>query len=375
MLTVENKRYRKVLKHTFKFLIKTVCSVILAMTCSVEEILAAKMKAACRVSIVHDAWSKFGEHYFALLATYMATRETVIDGVMSIVAKPVMSLLSVAPLHTPVKEGGDDDGSADEADVADVTEACEFTAQVHCDHITDILSNFYCIEDVGKWITNQTADSPSVKLKLAKLLGIPHMNCENHLLNNKLKLWFKNTTFDDDEIIEHSRTFSPGTICKLIHQTMLDLSKTNKNRAILLQNTDLAPTIGNETRWASARNMMNKWQDIEDACELASAKDSVNILMPPTTYYFKRAAKNMQSMLNDINSVPVILQTSVLPLYKCQEIQEVLMVTAEEGRLALANPWYRNSFGKVYISSKFGKRPDKHLLMLSAKCRRGRHTP
>jgi hypothetical protein len=88
IMTVENKRYRKVLKQTFKFLIKTVRSVILAMTCSVEEILAAEMKAACRGSIVHDAWSKFGEHYFALFAMYMATCETMIDGVMSIVANP-----------------------------------------------------------------------------------------------------------------------------------------------------------------------------------------------------------------------------------------------------------------------------------------------
>jgi hypothetical protein len=55
ILTVENERYRKVLKHTFEFLIKTVGSVILAMTCAVDEILAAEIKAACRGSIVHDA--------------------------------------------------------------------------------------------------------------------------------------------------------------------------------------------------------------------------------------------------------------------------------------------------------------------------------
>ncbi len=48
-------------------------------------------------SIVHDAWSKFGAHYFALFTTYMAAHESVVDGVMTAVTRPVISLLSVAP--------------------------------------------------------------------------------------------------------------------------------------------------------------------------------------------------------------------------------------------------------------------------------------
>jgi hypothetical protein len=46
------------------------------MTCLVEDVFAAEMKAAHRGSIVHGAWSKFGDHYFALFATYMPQRET-----------------------------------------------------------------------------------------------------------------------------------------------------------------------------------------------------------------------------------------------------------------------------------------------------------
>jgi hypothetical protein len=107
------------------------------------------------------------------------------------------------------------------------------------------------------------------------------------------------------------------------------------------------------------KNMINKWHNVKDACKLASTKETANIIMLPATTYSKRAAKNTQSMLNDINSVLVILQTSTLHLYKCREIQEVHMVTAEEGKLALANPCYQNSFGKVYIFSQSSKRPDK----------------
>ncbi len=100
-------------------------------------------------------------------------------------------------------------------------------------------------------------------------------------------------------------------MCKIIHKTMLDL-RTNKNRAILQQSTDLAPTIGNETRWASGYNMMKKWHKIKADCELASANDSATIAMPPPSYAFKREAKNTTAMLSDINTVAVSLQITLV---------------------------------------------------------------
>ena len=186
-------------------------------------------------------------HCFALFTSYIATCESVVDGVITAVTKPVMSLLSVSPLHSPVKEGDDSDGFLPMSEEAEVEESFEFTAQTNFDHIIDMIMNFYDIEDPENWITNQTADSASVNLKLAKLLGVAHINCENHLLNNEVKLWLKNSTAHDDDILGMMRNFGPGTVCKIIHNTMLDL-KTNKNRALLWQTTDLSPTIGNETR-------------------------------------------------------------------------------------------------------------------------------
>ena len=96
--------YRKRLKQNYKFSIKTMRAVIIAMTCNVEKILSAEMKEAGKGAIVHDAWSKFGSHFFALFATYKATRDVVEDGIAKTVSGPVVSLLSVAPLHTPVRD-------------------------------------------------------------------------------------------------------------------------------------------------------------------------------------------------------------------------------------------------------------------------------
>ena len=168
--TVENRLYRKALKQDYKFSKKRVRSVIIAMTCSVETILAAEMKEAGKGSIVHDAWSKFGAHYFALFTTYIATRETDVNGVATCVTQPVISLISVAPLHTPVKEGINSDGCLLMSEEAEVEESADFTAEAHFHHITDILMNFYDINEPKNWITNQTADSASVNLKLARLL-------------------------------------------------------------------------------------------------------------------------------------------------------------------------------------------------------------
>ena len=204
---------------------------------------------------------------------------------------------------------------------AEVEESIEFTAQAHYDHITDILMSFYDIEEPEDWITNQTADSASVNIKLAKLLGVAHINCENHLLNNEVKLWLMGSTANEDDIPRMMRNFVPGTVCKIIHNTMLDL-KTNKNRAILRQTTDLSPTIGNETRWGSSHNMLSKWHQRERDCELASAHEDATFSMLPPSYAFKEEAKNTSTMLSDINDVAEMLQKCLLPLHRSRVLTE-----------------------------------------------------
>jgi hypothetical protein len=128
------------MKHEYKVSIKTVCAVIIAMTCAVEVKLAAEMKAASKGLIVHDAWTKFGTHFFGLFSTYMASRQYLVDGSMLTIYKPIISLLSDSPLHTIARESKDEDESDD---LEEVEEATNFTAQAHKEHIKDILHNYY----------------------------------------------------------------------------------------------------------------------------------------------------------------------------------------------------------------------------------------
>ena len=251
------------------------------------------------------------------------------------------------------------------AEEAEVEESTTFTAQAHYAHICDILWSYYDI-DPAAFLTNQTADSASVNLLFAKLLNIPHVNCENHLLNNELKMWMKNSTLPDDEIDRSGRSFGPGTVCKLIHECMVDL-KNNKNRAILRKETELSPTIGCATRWASAANMMNKYAKIEKEIAKASADLDADIMMPPTSYSFKKALKTTAGMLKDINYVSVMMQKQLTPLSRCQQLQSVIIESANLNRNNPESHWYRNTFGNVYISPDSLKRPDRAFV--SAVCK------
>ena len=363
---VADKDFRAFAKPTTQFGISTVRKVILAMTVIVEDILADEMAAAGQGSIVHDAWSKFGEHFFALFATYKATRTLLVDGVVVEQTSPVISLLSVAPLHTPTREVIDSDGFMPMAEEAEMEEASEYTAQVHADHIKHILHNFYGI--LVSWITNQTADSASVNTKLAKLLGIPHVNCENHLLNNEVKRWQVGSTADD--INPLARSFQAGSVIKMIHQTMVSC-KTNKNCASLRNTgTMLAPTLACDTRWSSSCNMMRKYEKLNECIVSASLEENSDIVLPPTSHAFTKAVKKTTLMLNDINNVALKMQGRMATLEQCGTYQQVLITLSDESRHDTESPWHNNTFGKEYIDPESAKRPDKVFVSAVKKMQR-----
>ncbi len=110
---MEDSLYQSKMKHEYRFSIKTVRAVIIAITCAVEVKLATKMKAAGKGLIVHDAWTKFGTHIFGLCSTYMESRQYLVEGSMLNAYKPIISLLSVLPLHTIARESKDEDDSED----------------------------------------------------------------------------------------------------------------------------------------------------------------------------------------------------------------------------------------------------------------------
>lgn len=364
--SVENELYRRNMKHTHKFSMKTVREVILAMTLGVEKILATEMKEAGMGSIVHDGWTKRGTHYFALFATYKATRTIYSDGVFNKVTGTVVSLLSVSPLHDKAHdEESQNSFDMDDDDV--VEEAAEFSARTHKVHIVDILQNFYHI-DPKTWITNQTADSASVNIKLAQLLDIPHINCVSHLLNNELKKWMENSntaTVPNNA----TRSFGPGTVCRLVHESMKSL-RSNINAALLRIETHLGPTLQNDTRWSSAHAVMAKWEKIEDHAAAASIEPKSTIELPPTSIIFKRAAKNTKLMLDDINAVVLLLQERVLSYAECRALLDELMYESECNSKISTSHWHGNQLSTEYIAPNSSKITSPHFASAVLKMQR-----
>ena len=128
-----------------------------------------------------------------------------------------------------------------------------------------------------------------------------------------------------------TRTFGAETVCKVIHKCMVDL-KNNKHRAILCKQTNLAPTIGVETRWASAGNMMNKYAKMKDNIAESNLDKEANIQVPPTSRSFTKAVTKTMGMLKDINSVAVGMQTRMAKLSQCEELQHILISLSEINR-------------------------------------------
>jgi len=120
---------------------------------------------------------------------------------------------------------------------------------------------------------------------------------------------------------------------------------------------------------------MSKWGKIEDACNATSAEENATIVMPPSTFHFRRAAMNTTKMLEDINSVTVKLQQQALPLHKCWDLQELLIDTVQKGRAYQLSPWFNNNFGTMYINPKSDKRPNKAFVNATIKMqKRAAHT-
>ena len=139
------------------------------------------MKDAGYGAILHDGWSKFSQHYVALFATYNKT-VSVIEQRTAIKKKvPSSVLLDMFPMSN-VPATNDE---ASKLNPTEDTDATTFTAEVHAKFFRDIFLNLYDT-DIEEWSVCQTADNATVNKKVARLLGIPHIPCNNHLFNSEV---------------------------------------------------------------------------------------------------------------------------------------------------------------------------------------------
>ena len=134
----------------------------------------------CYVVLYHNGWSRAGVHYGAVFACYMIKKINLNkDGEEEKVDVPKLSLLASSPMNAlPSKNAeGEDEESV---------EAVNFKAEVLVNFLNQTLKD-YGYDEAKNFATCQVADSASSNIRAAMLMGIPHLDCNNHTLNLEVK--------------------------------------------------------------------------------------------------------------------------------------------------------------------------------------------
>ena len=329
---VEDQEFRSFHRYNENISRKLLKEVIFKLVELVDDNLRKELKLCGKGSILHDGWTCAGVHYIGLFACYNTgmlkteTHETTNEAVQ-------LSLLSVSPMaRTEVTEEEESDEKKDLA-VFDET-AVNFSSQTHAEHIRNVF-RYYGL-DVSDWAVCQTADNCSVNLKVAELLGIPHVSCKNHMLNLEVNKMVRQTR-DLEQTLNS------------IHDTMGQCKKRLKNAALLRNLVNLVPVLHNKTRWSGKLYMMERFLKIRD--ELISvAEDENSDLQMNRTVPFRNKVVRYCEYMRQINFSTKYMQTRKLPLAQCRESLNMLIQDVEEGRNDRNSVMYRCPLGKIYIS-------------------------
>ena len=176
------------------------------------------MEKAGRGTILHDGWSKNGVHYIAVFACFMKEVSEYRDKVEVSTLVPELVLLACSPMAS-LSNDPTDTLSDKEKEEEDDKEAVKFTAEVHANFIKEIFK-FYTATDSQTWIKAQTANNGAVNQKIASLLNIIHVLCNNYLLNSEVN-YMNNRSHEFRQVLES------------IQDTMRQCKQSLKNAAVL----------------------------------------------------------------------------------------------------------------------------------------------
>ena len=157
-------------------------------------------------------------------------------------------------------------------------------------------------------------------------MGMPHIPCHNHLLNNKINAWVESTPC------------VKGTL-KSVNRTMTKVKGSLKNMAVLRKITKLRPEIGNATRWTGHGRMMRKYQSTRSDLMTAHDADDTNFPMNKSTQ-FKKKAESVSGCFQDTNVVAFSMQHQLYKLRSCRADLDALMNECNVGHNDNRSCWY-----------------------------------
>lgn len=162
-----------------------------------------------------------------------------------------------------------DDNTADE-------QATTFDAA----HFKDIFK--YYNLDVTRWAVCQ--DSDNCRTNKKRMLGIPHVGCNNHKLNSEVEKMVDTTS-------ELAAALTD------VHITMLEFKTKLRNRAALRNITGLNPVLYNRTRWNGKLFVLKRFLDLRDhMIQVAASTSDVQTIIRRSPTFRATVEKFVQQL-------------------------------------------------------------------------------
>lgn len=239
----ENEFYRTLTSKFPNLSYRLVRDTINRLVSIVREKIKVEMKGAERGSIMYDAWTRFNNHYVAILVVFVHPETDEVTSRL-VTVRPLMRGDKLGEESAPLREG---DGRVVEIEIpvdgpngpTTQTESFVFTAEAYADHVRNEFSKLEI--DLDEWLVCQITDNASVMAKVARLLGIYHVGCKNHGVHLTIAEAVP-VGQTEARINSHPNRDLINT-AKSVNQTMRDAKNQGKTGAILRSLTIYRPMI------------------------------------------------------------------------------------------------------------------------------------
>ncbi len=271
---------------------------------------------------------------------------------MIIKEKSECTLLAVSPMASV-----DDSHAFDDPNKEVPNETSKFNAETHKKFFEDTFSQYYK-KDLLTWNKASICDNTSTNLRIARLLGNPHVGCCNHKLNLDVELMVANS--DDLKNCVSS-----------VHNTMASAKMKLKNAALLRNLTELKPVLENKTRWSGKFLMFERFIKLRDCLvEIADSEDSDGLFLDRSNRFLGQCIK-YKAMLNEINVVTKHLQTDCITLQECRFALDDLNTQITVNRTNPTSVFYSCTFTNRKSGPESALSPDRHFELGVAKIQGG----
>ena len=302
----------------------------------VEELVREKIKVemaeAGLGAIMHDGWTCGGVHYVGLFACYMhKVKEYKNGNMVKVKMEPECVLIACSPMDKidATGEKDTDHMTTEERQEYDKTTAV-FNSQVHVEHFRKVFKKYFDIE-LSKWCKCSIADNTATNRKIAKILNVPHVGCNNHKYNLDIEDWVRS-----DELFKE--TLSSVAL------TMKEAKGSINNVAVLSEITDLKPILYNKTRWSGKyHTLVERFLRLRDAF-IEASNDADADFHIDTTQRFKENVERILKPLERMNFVTVNMQHRCILLARCHKFLDKVIEKVEDRNLNSDDKFYNCTF-------------------------------